>query len=263
MLTPQPEESRRGPLEPFEKSALIGFAVAAILHTGLGLYRGDSFLPGTIAIVVCAALWLLRARRMSGGVLAVPAGLFFATIGLYSAYTALNTPFVSIAGRFAVPLLLIFTGALLLFADQDWQFQIVPLALAAIAFIVTQVVLTTEARAGGRSIPIRSSAARGGVIGELQLVPLAQSFVDAINARDAAAIVALTTPDHRFIDSRGNSSQQVPDDKITVTRWIVEDNTVVAFGTSSGVPAVWRATVRNGKIAEWQIYANNGRGAEP
>ena len=249
-------------MEPFEKSALIGFVVAAIVHASLGLYRGDSFLLGTIVIVVCAALWFLRARRMSGGVLAVPAGLFLATIGLYSAYTATNTPFIGILGRFAVPLLLVFTGALLLFADQDWQFQIVPFSLAAIAFVVAQVVLTTEAKSGNRSLPAQTRTS-GGVIGELQLIPIAQSFVNAINARDAAAIAAMTTPDHRFIDSNGDSSQQVPDYQITVTRWIVDDNTVVAFGTSSGAPAVWRATVRNGKIAEWQVYANNGQGAGP
>jgi hypothetical protein len=247
LLDPLPDERRRGPLELFEKIALAGFALAALSQAILGAVRAHGSWIGSlvtaIAILLCGGLWLLRARRMSAGVLAVPAGLFLATMGVYSGYTATNVPFVSVLGRFAVPALLVLLGAVLLFAEQDWQFQRVPLALAAIVFVVVQVVLTGEARSDGRPIPMQNSVS-GGVLGEVQLIPLARSFVEAINAHDAAAIRALTTI----------PAEQLPDYPITVTRWIAEDNTVIAFGTASGKPAAMRAEFRDRKIVEWQVY---------
>ena len=235
MLDPLPDERRRGPLERFERNALIGFAVAALLQAVLGVYRSGSYvgpLLVAIGILLCGGLWLLRARKMFGGVLAVPVGLFLATMGVYSAYTATNVPFVSFLGRFSVPVLLIFTGALLLFAEQEWRFQIVPFGLAAIAFVVAQVVLTREARSDGQPVLVQSSV-QSGIMAELQLVPVTRAFVDSINARDPKAT-------------------------ITVTRWIVEDNTVIGFGTAFGKPAVVRAELRGGKIIEWQVYTDNG-----
>lgn len=233
MLESGPDERRRGPLERFEKIALAGFAAAALIQAILGIYRAGGASDGPLlvatSILVCAGLWLLRARRMPGGVLAVPAGLFLATIGLYAGYTATNVPFISFLGRFAVPALLILAGALLLFAEQDWQFQTVPFALAAIAFVVAQAVLTIESRS---VVPVTvkvQGATAGGVIGELQLVPLTRGFVDAISGRDG-------TPE------------------LTITRWIVEDNTVVGFGTASGKPAAVRVEFRDGQIIEWQVY---------
>lgn len=285
-----PEKRRSGPLERFEKCALLGFAIAALIEMILGVVRGGALVGSllvAVGILLCAGLWLLRARRMPGGALAMPIGLLLATAGVYSGYTATNAPFVSVLGQFALPVALVLTGAVLLFAEQDWQFQIVPFALAAIAFVVAQAVLTIEARSGESPIPTRSSGsgASGGIIGEMEILPIAQSFVAAINAHDAAAIVAMTTSDHRFIDSLGNPVpvdqlrgawdvyfRTVPDYKIAVTRWIVDDNTVVAFGIASGTftkdgsihaenawstPAAWRALIRNGKIAEWQVYADN------
>jgi len=234
LLDPVPDERRRGPLERFEKIALAGFAAAALIQAILGVYRADGAYAGpllaAIGILLCAGLWLLRARRMPGGVLAVPAGLFLATIGVYSAYTATNVPFISFLGRFAVPASLILTGTLLLFAEQDWQFQTVPFALAAAAFVVAQVVLTIESRS---VVPVTVQV-QGGVIGELQLVPLTRAFVDAVSGRDGAP-------------------------KLTITRWIVEDNTVVGFGTASGKPAAVRVEFRDGKIIEWQVYIDGGR----
>jgi ketosteroid isomerase-like protein len=294
LLTPPLEEHRAGPLEPFEKRALSGFAAAALIQALLGGYRaGIRHVPylgpllAAAGILVCGALWLLRCRRMRGGALAVPVGLVLATIGIYSGYSALNVPFAGFAAKFSVPLLLLFLGNILLFAEQEWQFQRVPFALAAIAFVAVQVVLTMEARAGGQALPPPRSAtpATGGIMAEMELVPLTRSFVDAINAHDVTAIAALTTPDHRFIDSLGHTIpaeqlrgawegyfRMVPDYRIEVTRWIVDDNTVVAFGTASGTytidgkphpenawstPAAWRALLRHGKIAEWQVYADN------
>lgn len=236
MLEPVPDERRRGPLERFEKIALAGFAAAALIQAILGIYRADGAYEGPLlvatGILLCGGLWLLRARRMPGRVLAVPAGLFLATIGLYSAYTATDVPFISFLGRFTVPALLILTGALLLFADQDWQFQTVPFALAAVAFVIAQMVLTVESRSVV-PVTVNVQGAAGGVIGELQLVPLTRGFVDAISGRDG-------TPE------------------LTITRWIVEDSTVVGFGTASGKPAAVRVEYRDGKIIEWQVYIDDG-----
>jgi ketosteroid isomerase-like protein len=289
------DERRTGPLDPFEKRALIGFALAAIAQAVLGCYRAGLLgvpyirpLMSAVAILVCSALWMRRSRRAPGGGLAMPVGLLLVTAGVYSGYSALNAPFVGFVARFCVPLLLIFLGAVLLFAEQESQFQIVPLVLAAVAFVVVQVVLTSEARSDAKPIP--TSVRRGGVgestiIREMELVQPARSFVEAVNAHDPAAIVALTTADHRFIDSLGNTIaaaklaeawqsyfRMVPDYRIAVTRWIADGDTVVALGTASGTftsdgtirpenawstPAAWRALIRDGKVAEWQVYADN------
>jgi limonene-1,2-epoxide hydrolase len=211
----------------------------------------------------------------------MPAGLLVATAGIYSGYTAMNAPFSGFLSRYSVPILLLLLGALLLFADQEWQFQRSIFVLAAIAFATVQVVLTMEARSGGRPIPpaagVRTET--GGIIGEMEMVQVARSFVDAINAHNPNAIVALTTPDHRFIDSLGNTTPPVKlraawhgyfrlitNYHIEVERWISDGTTVMAYGTASGnynrtdwsIPAAWRAVIRDGKVAEWQVYADNG-----
>lgn len=224
------------PLERFETIALTGFGVAALLQAVLGTFRSDGSPAGpllvAVGILACGGLWLLRVRRMAGGGLAVPVGLLLPTIGVYAAYTASNVPFVSFLGRYSVPALLICTGALLLFAEQEWDFQIFTFALAGIAFVIAQAVLTLESRVAAQPLPVQRQTA-GGVIGELQLVALAQAYVDDVNAREATA-------------------------NITVSRWIVEDNTVVGFGTTSGHPSVVRAEFRSGKVVEWWVYIENG-----
>ena len=295
MLESPFDERRTGPLEPFEKRALIGFALAAVAHALLGCYRAGLLgvpylrpLLSAAAILVCGVLWLRRFRRAAGGGLAMPVGLLLVTAGVYSGYSALNAPFVSFVARFCVPLLLIFLGAVLLFAEQESQFQIVPLLLAAAAFVVVQVVLTSEARSDPKPIPApvrRGDVGQSTIIREMELVQAARSFVEAVNAHDPAAIVALATADHRFIDSLGKpiAAEQlaaawqgyfrmVPDYRIAVTRWIPDGDTVVALGTASGTytsdgtirpeqawstPAAWRALIRDGKVAEWQVYADN------
>lgn len=278
------EERRTGPLDPFEKRALAGFALAALAHALLGSYRAGLLgvpyvrpLLSAVAVLVCGVLWLLRFRRGAGGALAMPVGLVLVTAGVYSGYSALNVPFVGFVARFCVPLLLVFLGAVLLFAEQETQLQIVPLALAAAAFLVVQVVLTSEARSDGKPIPAtarRGDISQSAIIREMELVQPARSFVEAVNAHDPAAIVALTTADHRFIGSLGTTItaekltaawqgyfQMVPDYRITVTRWIADGDTVVMLGTASGAswstPAAWRALIRDGKVAEWQVYADN------
>jgi uncharacterized protein (TIGR02246 family) len=111
-------------------------------------------------------------------------------------------------------------------------------------------------------------------------------FEHAINARDPEAICSLMTIDGEFVDSLGNRIQgteklrsawtgyftMVPDYSISHSEIFAEGNTVAVFGSAQGTfakegqlpqenhwrtPAAWRAVVKNGKIAVWQVYADN------
>lgn len=118
---------------------------------------------------------------------------------------------------------------------------------------------------------------------------VAQAFVRAINRQDADAIAEWMSDDHRFIDSLGNSGQgreqlkagwaayfrMVPDYTISVDETLGDGPIVVMLGTAQGTycdvaeraqlraenrwstPAVFRAFVEEGKVAEWRVYADN------
>jgi ketosteroid isomerase-like protein len=281
------DERRTGPLDSFETRVLIGFAVAAVAQAVLGSWRASiakdgygSPLLAALGIVVCAVLWLLRYRHQRGSGAAQVAGLLLGSAGLYGAYSATNAPFASFLERYSVPLLLVLVGALLLFAEQEPRFQAVVLVLAALAYVLVQVVLTREAvGAGGVQRTART------IVDKMEPRETARAFVNAMNAHDAVAIVTLATADHRFIDSLGNTIapdalrgawegyfRMVPDYRIEVREWVTDGDLVVALGTASGTftkdgelhtdnawrtPAAWRAVIRDGKVAEWQVYADN------
>lgn len=111
-------------------------------------------------------------------------------------------------------------------------------------------------------------------------------FEHAINSRNPDAISALMAPDGEFIDSLGATLKgterlraawagyfkMFPDYAISHTEIFAEGNTVAIFGAAQGTlaadgaikkenfwktPAAWRAVVRDGKIAVWQVYADN------
>jgi ketosteroid isomerase-like protein len=115
---------------------------------------------------------------------------------------------------------------------------------------------------------------------------VALAFVDAINSRNLGAMMHLMTDDHLFLDSlgariRGRNemrtawiaySVMIPDYRITVEETLASGNTVALFGKASGtfsadgklhpgnhweIPAAWRVVVAGGRIAEWQVYADN------
>jgi ketosteroid isomerase-like protein len=109
---------------------------------------------------------------------------------------------------------------------------------------------------------------------------VALEFVRRINHHDVGSLCELMTDDHAFIDSMGLVEQgreklrrgweqyyrMFPDFSIVVERTFVEGSTVVLLGRCSGtfqskkrweVPAAWRAEVRDGRMAHWQIYADN------
>ncbi|MGC2694404.1 MAG: nuclear transport factor 2 family protein [Candidatus Angelobacter sp.] len=111
-------------------------------------------------------------------------------------------------------------------------------------------------------------------------------FQELINARDPEAICALMAPDGEFIDFLGNRLQgitklraawegyfkMVPDYSISHSEIFAGGNNVAVFGSAQGTfskdgglrkedswrtPAAWHAVVREGKIAVWQVYADN------
>ncbi len=111
-------------------------------------------------------------------------------------------------------------------------------------------------------------------------------FEELINGRNAEAIAAFMTAAGAFLDSLGNSIQGaeklraawtgyfkiVPDYSISHSEIFADGNTVAVFGSAQGTfskdgqldkgnfwktPAAWRAVVQEGKIAVWQVYADN------
>jgi ketosteroid isomerase-like protein len=114
----------------------------------------------------------------------------------------------------------------------------------------------------------------------------AHEFVARINRHDVPGLTQLMTPDHRLIDPGGSVVAglervaaawhgylgMVPDYRIALDDTLVREDTVVLVGRAGGsfapdghraperrwqVPAAWRALVRAGRVAEWQVYADN------
>ena len=117
-------------------------------------------------------------------------------------------------------------------------------------------------------------------------IQMVLEFEKLINSHNPEAICALMTADGEFIDSLGNRIQgteklraawagyfkMVPDYSVSHSEIFAEGNTVAVFGSAQGTfskdgqvakknfwktPAAWRAAVKDGKIAVWQVYADN------
>ncbi len=108
-----------------------------------------------------------------------------------------------------------------------------------------------------------------------------REFIARINAHDAAAIVELCTANHVFVDSLGSQVSGVgrleqgwrgyfalfPDYRVEIEGMLASGELVLACGwaaathAASGrawrIPAAWRAKVVGGRVAEWQVYADN------
>ena len=125
-------------------------------------------------------------------------------------------------------------------------------------------------------MPTKSLAATG----------IAKRFVDAINAHDVDGLTKLMSSDHVLVDSLGNKFpasalrsgwQQyftmVPDYWIEVDQIVQDGEVIFLCGRAGGTftpnggtmkpenkwktPAVWRALIKNGKVAEWRVYCDN------
>ena len=116
-------------------------------------------------------------------------------------------------------------------------------------------------------------------------IKVVKAFVEAINKADLSALSSLMTETHTFIDSAGRVDsgrenmtagwagyfRMFPDYEIKLEGILSDNNLVAAFGSASGtyngkrglvpenrieMPAAWRAIVLNGKIEQWQVYAD-------
>jgi len=115
---------------------------------------------------------------------------------------------------------------------------------------------------------------------------IALRFVDRISHRDPGGLAALMTEDHRFVDGLGQEVQGreqmekgwagyfswFPDYSIHVDDAMSDGTVAALFGSAEGtysatreqhtsahwkIPAAWKAVVRDERIAEWRVYANN------
>jgi len=118
---------------------------------------------------------------------------------------------------------------------------------------------------------------------------VAEQFVTAINAHDVDRLASLITSDHRFIDSLGAVVEgrdsvrdgwefyfaMVSDYHLEISRCFRAEaakDEAMLVGVASGsywsdglkrpnsgwsTPAPLRAVIRDGRIAEWQVYADN------
>ena len=110
-------------------------------------------------------------------------------------------------------------------------------------------------------------------------------FIQRINAHDADGIVALCTPGHVFTDSLGHRMigraalvpawkgyfALFPNYHVHVSRLLASGGVVAVFGSAGGtlagaesdaasswsIPAAFRAVIRNGRVAQWQVFADN------
>lgn len=111
-------------------------------------------------------------------------------------------------------------------------------------------------------------------------------FEQLINSRSPDAICGLLTGDSAFIDSLGSRTtgvenlrkawagyfKMVPDYAISHGEIFANGERVAMFGSAQGTfskngqmkkedfwktPAAWRAVVRDGRIALWQVFADN------
>jgi steroid delta-isomerase-like uncharacterized protein len=121
---------------------------------------------------------------------------------------------------------------------------------------------------------------------ESDVVRVALRFVNEINRHDVEALLSLVSPDHVFVDSRGNELRgkeklaaawtayfaMFPDYRVVIDDHFGTGLVVGLFGTASAtyrgpdgttppehrwkIPASWKAVVRDGRIERWQVYAD-------
>ena len=108
-----------------------------------------------------------------------------------------------------------------------------------------------------------------------------QAFVAAINAQDVDSLAKLMSNDHIFIDPHGNEVrgketmiagwrgyfEWFPDYFIEVTEVFERNDCLGMFGSAGGsfkgnreaswrLPAAWKAVLRDGQVAVWQVFAD-------
>lgn len=115
---------------------------------------------------------------------------------------------------------------------------------------------------------------------------VARAFVQAINRHEVEALGALMAQGHRFVDSMGQVVEgrenvkmawggylrMVPDYALSVEETIFDGPVAIMLGAAKGTytpdgwlkaenrwetPAAFRALIKDGKVAEWRVYADN------
>ena len=106
-----------------------------------------------------------------------------------------------------------------------------------------------------------------------------RSFVATVNRHDVEMLRALMTDDHVFVDGMGNRMAgadtmrtgwsgyfaMCPDYWIRPDTVIAEGDLVLATGEVGGsidgmawqTPAAWKVVIREDKVAEWRVFADN------
>lgn len=122
-------------------------------------------------------------------------------------------------------------------------------------------------------------------------ITVCQAFIGAINRHSVDDLRELMSEDHVFVDSQdrpvsGRDAMlaawvayfgMFPDYEIEADTIIASGNIVAIFGHASGtfsgkrgpvpearirMPAAWRATVSDGKMKVWQVYADWSEGVK-
>jgi SnoaL-like domain len=119
-------------------------------------------------------------------------------------------------------------------------------------------------------------AKRGGLTNDAETF---FEFAAAINQHDILSLVRLMASQHAFIDGLGNRVEgaiameagwrgyfaMCPDYWIRADQVIAEDGIVLAAGEAGGTidgvpwrtPAAWKAVIREGKVTEFRVFADN------
>lgn len=107
------------------------------------------------------------------------------------------------------------------------------------------------------------------------------SFIDRINAHDVDGLCELMSDNHTFVDAHGNEFagkekmiagwrgyfEWFPDYKIEIIDRFERGDRFALFGFAAGsfkgnkteswrLPAAWRAIVKDGRVALWQVFAD-------
>jgi len=117
-------------------------------------------------------------------------------------------------------------------------------------------------------------------------IDLVLKFLEKINQHDVDALVSLMSEEHVLVDSLGSRFQgreklragwqsyfkMCPDYTVSHEEIFAHGNIVAVFGSAGGtiaakgglkpenrwrVPVAWMATIRDGKLVEWRVYADN------
>lgn len=120
----------------------------------------------------------------------------------------------------------------------------------------------------------------------LNSTEIVRDYIKLINAHDIPGLLEMTSHDAIFIDSMGINTEGknemrkawdvlltfFPDYNVQVKDIISKNGMVAVFGTAKGtlatdgkildenkfeIPASWTATVTDGKISKWRVYADN------